>query len=71
MPSYQVTIGYKAVISIMVDSDSEQEAKDFAVKEMGRRRDLMFRKNGIELQDDSFAAHGVLNMDETWDMVQS
>lgn len=68
---YQVTIGYKAVICVTVKADSESDAREIAVATMANQRDKMFKKQGFELQDDSFDAHGVLNMDETWNMVQS
>ncbi len=71
MTEYQVTIGYKAVINISVKAESEDDARDMATAIMSDQRDKMFKKRGVELQDDSFAAYGVLNMDETWNMVQS
>lgn len=67
--NYQVTIGYKAVISIDVMSESEKDAKEYAVELMKKQRDKMFRISGFDLQDDNFAAHGIENMDETWNML--
>jgi hypothetical protein len=71
MTNYQVTIGYKAVISISIKAVDEDDAKEQAVEIMKKQRDKMFKRQDFELQDDSFAAHGVLDMDETWNMVQS
>ena len=71
MINYQVTIGYKACISIDIKAESEDQAKKKAVEIMKKQRDKMFTKTGFDLQDDSFKADGVLNMDETWNMVQS
>ena len=69
MNNYQVTIGYKAVITIDVKAEDEKTAKDMAVKIMGKQRDKMFTKNNFILQDDTFRADGILNMDETWSML--
>ena len=71
MTEYQVTIGYKAVINIAVKAESEDDAKEIATAIMTDQRDKMFKKRGVDLQDDSFAAYGVLDMDETWNMLQS
>jgi len=70
MANYQVTIGYKAVININLKAKDEKEAKELAVELMGKQRDKMFNISSFELQDDNFKADGILNMDETWNMVQ-
>ena len=62
---YQVTIGYKAVLTVAVKADSEQEAKKIGVDVFSNDRQKMF-KGKCTLEDDSFEAHGVLNMDKTW-----
>lgn len=69
MTHYQVTIGYKAVIVINVKSDSESDAKEKALEIMRVQLNKMYKKSDIELQDDSFDANGILNMDETWNML--
>lgn len=69
MTNYQVTIGYKAVISIDVKADSEDEAKKKAIKIMEKSRDKMVSST-VQINDDNFKADGCLNMDETWNMVQ-
>jgi hypothetical protein len=69
--NYQITIGYKAVITMDVVAENEKEAKEFAIECMKTRRDKMFKKQGVDLQDDNFAVHGVLDMDKTWNMVQN
>jgi uncharacterized protein YbjQ (UPF0145 family) len=63
---YQITIGYRAIITIDVKADSEEEAKEQALKIMTTQRDKMFKNGVINLQDDNYKADGVLNMDETW-----
>lgn len=65
MPKYQVTIGYKAVISIEVKAETENEAKDKALKIMKSAREKI-RSSNLNIEDDSFKADGILNMDETW-----
>lgn len=69
MTNYQVTIGYKSVICIDVKADSEDEAKEKAIEIMKKERDKMFNRQNVNLQDDSFKADGVLNVDETWNML--
>lgn len=68
---YQITIGYKAVITVDVNASSEEEAKKKALESMKVQRDKMFKVQGFDLQDDNFKADGCLNMDETWNMVQN
>lgn len=63
---YQVTIGYRAVITVDVKANSIQEAKDKAIVRMKKERDKMFGKGDFNLQEDRFAADGVVDMDETW-----
>jgi hypothetical protein len=64
--NYQVTFGYKAIITIDVKSDSEGDAKKQATEILKISRDRMFRANDVTLQDDNFKPDGILNMDETW-----
>ncbi len=68
MQNYQVTIGYKAVITFDVKAESEGDAKDEAIKEMNKIRDKIYKGKAI-LQDDNYKADGILNMDETWNML--
>ena len=65
MTNYEVTIGYKAVITVSVKADNEENAKEKALSIFGKNRDKMLQTS-LQLQDDSFAAHGIVNMDETW-----
>ena len=69
MAEYQVTIGYKAVIVMTVQADSELDAREFAIDEFTKKKDKMYAGKGIELQDDNYKSDGVLNMDETWNML--
>jgi hypothetical protein len=67
--NYQITVGYKAIITIDVKSNSEDEAKKEALEVLKTNRDKMFRNGNIRLQDDNFKADGILNMDETWNQL--
>lgn len=68
MTNYQITIGYKAIISISIKANSEQEAKEKAINEFVKNRNKMLT-NKITLEDDSFKVNGILDMDETWGML--
>lgn len=67
--NFQVIIGYKSVICIDVKAENEDEAKKKALEIMGKQRDKMFTNPNVMLQDDNYKADGVLNMDETWNML--
>ena len=64
--NYQVTIGYTAVISIDIKADDETLAKKQALEIFKKARDKMIGVSHISLNDDSYNAYGILNMDETW-----
>jgi hypothetical protein len=67
MANYQVTIGYRAVITVSVSADSEESAKDKGLsKFIENERKKWFKRQDINLEDDTFGVKGVLNMDETW-----
>lgn len=68
--NYTVTIGYKAVIEVRVKADSEAEAKKLATADFDDKFRLPGATN-IDINDDKFAVQGIINMDETWNMVQS
>lgn len=67
--NFQVTIGYKSIISIEVKAETEDEAKKKAVEIFNKEKDKMFVKRNVNLQDDEYKVGGVLNMDETWNML--
>jgi hypothetical protein len=67
--NYQVTFGYKAIITINVKAVDEKQAKEEATEILKTERDRMFKKNNINLQDDNFKPDGILNMDETWNQL--
>ena len=67
MTNYQITIGYKAVITVDVKASDEKEAKDIALKKFKEQRDKINAKT-IHIEDDNFKADGCLDMDATWNM---
>lgn len=69
MTNYQITIGYKAVITVDVKAESEDEAKAKAIDLFQKERWKMNQKQNVSIQDDSFKADGVLDMDKTWNML--
>lgn len=68
MANFQVTIGYKAVLSISVKAESEEDAKDKALKIMKEARTKL-TTGKMALEDDSYKADGVINTDNTWNML--
>lgn len=67
--NFQVTIGYKAVVVVNVKAENEKEAKEKAVEIFKNRKDKIYTRTELELQDDNYGANGCLNMDETWNML--
>lgn len=66
--NFQCTVGYKAVICIDVKAENEVEAKQLALKQMTKMQERAYNGSVI-LQDDNFKIDGVLNMDETWNIL--
>lgn len=69
MKNYQITIGYRAVITVDVKCKDEQEAKEKGKEIFENEKQKMFKKKNICLQDDNYDSYGVLNMSKTWDML--
>lgn len=69
MTNYQVTIGYKAVICVDVKASSPEEASKKAIEIMAKQKDKFYSKSRFNLQDDTYKSDGVLDMDETWNML--
>lgn len=62
---FQVTIGYKAVVNFTVKADDAEAAKKMILDKV--------REKGIydgELQDETYSAAGILNLDDSWNMVK-
>ncbi len=65
--NYQITIGYKAVITVSVKAENEEEAKK---KGLDLFKDK-FQRSGserINIEDDNFKVDGIVDMDRTWNM---
>lgn len=67
MINYRVTIGYKAIISI--DVKAEEAAKLKAIELFKKQKDKPYKRQDMYLQDDSFNACGIENLDETWNIL--
>lgn len=65
---FQCTVGYKAVICVDVIAENEAEAKSMALKEISKMQDRAY-KGKVVLQDDNYKIDGILNMDETWNIL--
>jgi len=66
--NYDITIGYRAVICATVKAESEEQAKELALKEFDKFRSS---SNGgkLSLSDDSFEIAGVLDLDKSWNIL--
>lgn len=64
---FKVTVGYKAVVCFTVKAETEEEAKKIILERV--RVDGIY--TGGEIQDETYGADGILNMDKTWNMVNS
>lgn len=61
---FQITVGYRAVVHFDVFAEDAESAKKIALEKV--------KEKGIyegDLQDETYSAGGVLNVDETWNMV--
>lgn len=65
--NYQITIGYKAVITVDVKAADEIKAKELAMKNFNKERERWFKVSGVLLQDDTYKADGIVDMSNTWD----
>lgn len=63
---YSVTIGYKAVISLNVRAENEEDAKKIALEKFKKQKEKLTDTGPLSIEDDSFGAYGVLDMDKTW-----
>lgn len=63
--NYDVTIGYRAVICATVKAESEEQARETALKEFEKFRSGA-SKGSLQLSDDNFEVVGVLDLDKSW-----
>lgn len=68
MKNYELTIGYRAVICASVKAENEEQAKELALKEIGKFRNGA-NKGKLTLEDDTVSVGGVLDMDLTWNIL--
>lgn len=66
--NYQITIGYKAIVQIDVKADNEEDAKKQALEYL---KSFEHFGNKSDIADSNYKVDGILNVDETWNMVQS
>lgn len=62
---FQITIGYKAVVTFNIKADTAEQAKIAAMKKID--------ETGIydgDIQDEIYDVDGVLDMDKTWNMIR-
>ncbi len=69
MKNYQITIGYKAIIQVEVKAKNEESAKEKAIVQMDKIQSKINSSKNTELVEDNFKADGVLDLDNTWNMV--
>lgn len=70
MENFEVTISYKAVITVNVKAENDEEAKEIGLqkfKDLERKK--WYHRQDINLQDDTYKVSGALNMSETWYML--
>ena len=65
MTNYQVTFGYRAILTVSVKADNEKEAKELAT-EILREQTGKLNSKRTHLETADFKADGVLDMDATW-----
>ena len=63
--NFNVTFGYKAVITVPVKAENEEEAISKAEDIFKNCKNKIYNHKLI-LEDDTYSADGVLNMDKTW-----
>lgn len=66
---FQVTFGYRAVITVNVTVENEEQAKTIALAQFNDDFRLPGAKN-IDIQDDEISVAGVVNMSESWNAVR-
>jgi len=66
--NYDVAIGYRAVITATIKAESEEQARELALKEFEKFRSNA-NKGNLQLSDDSFEIAGVLDLDKSWNIL--
>jgi len=69
MTNYQITIGYKSILTIDVKAENEADAKKIALDKMKTVQTRISGVKNVNLNDDNYKVDGIINMDETWNML--
>jgi len=67
MTNFSITIGYKAILSFNIKASSKEEAEKKALEFFDKNREHKNKK--ITIDNDSYQIDGILNMDNTWNLV--
>jgi 2-methylaconitate cis-trans-isomerase PrpF len=68
MTEYQITIGYRAIVTITVKADDEDAAKNIALKIMEKQKKKMISAK-VNIENDNYKCDGILDMDGTWNSI--
>lgn len=71
MKNYEITIGYKAVITVSVRAGNETNAKKIGLAEFTKNGRGSFKGKKVQLQYDNYKVDGCVDMDATWNMYDS
>lgn len=66
MTNYQITFGYRAIITVDVKAENPEDAKKAAMERMKKIQTKIANTKDVSLQDDNFKPDGILDMDATW-----
>jgi len=67
--NYDVTIGYRAVICATIKAESEEQARETALKEFEKFRSNANKGGNLQLSDDTVEIAGVLDLDKSWNIL--
>jgi len=65
MENYNITLAYKAVLSVGLKANSREEAEEKGLEIFKKQRG--FKNKNITIEDDTFSVEGILNMSSTWE----
>ena len=65
MENYNITLAYKAVLSVGLKANSREEAEEKGLEIFKKQRG--FKNKNITIEDDTFSVGGILNMSSTWE----
>lgn len=68
---FEIIIGYKAVVSVYINAENEDEAKKQASEIFEKSKNKKFYNKYITLQDDNTVIAGAVNMDKAWNSLNN